>query len=318
MATPLVTVICTTYNHEKYIRDALNGFVLQKTTFPFKVIVQDDASTDGTASIIREYEAKHPLLFHCIYHQVNQYQLGVNKFRKFIEPLLGGKYVAYCEGDDYWIDKNKLQREIDYMEAHPDCSQCCHAYNKIRANDKALLFINRSAECERDLTPEELIMYNNPPQLCTQVFKREVVEFDMPCTALAKVGDYPLLLKSLLFGNVHYIDEVMSSYRVRADGSWSQRVYARIEKQSEHKQNIIVFLEAFNEYTEFKYNKPIKQKLQSIRFKVAMLNQHYAEARKCEWYSCAERTEKIEITTGRMSPKLAQFFKRIFRKTCGR
>ena len=226
--------------------------------------------------------------------------------------------MAYCEGDDYWIDKNKLQREVDYMEAHPNCSQCCHAYNKIRANDKGLLSINRSAECERDLTIEELIMYNHPPQLCTQVFKREVVELDMPITALAKVGDYPLLLKSLLFGNVHYIDEVMSSYRVSADGSWSKRVFAKVEKQNEHWQNIIAFLNAFNEYTEFKYDKFIEQKLQSIRFTVAMLNQRYAEAKKCEWYQNAARTQKFEITIGRVSPRLAQFIKKTYRKKRGR
>ena len=119
---PLVSVYCLTYNHAKYIKDALEGFVHQKTNFQFEVIVHDDASTDGTADIIKDYARKYPDIIVPIYQNENQYSKKVPITRTFVLPILKGKYYAACEGDDFWCDENKLQKQVDWLENNPEYS----------------------------------------------------------------------------------------------------------------------------------------------------------------------------------------------------
>lgn len=122
----LVSVCCITYNHAPYIRQCLDGFIMQKTNFKFEILIHDDASTDGTADIIREYEAKYPNILKPIYQTENQYSKGKNISATYNWPRAVGKYVAMCEGDDYWTDPLKLQKQVDFMEAHLECAVCFH------------------------------------------------------------------------------------------------------------------------------------------------------------------------------------------------
>ena len=124
--TPLVSVCTLAYNHEPYIRECLDGILMQKTNFAFELLIHDDASTDGTADIIREYEAKYPDIIKPIYQTENQYSKGVKINATIQFPRAKGKYIALCEGDDYWTDPLKLQKQVDFMEANPNCSLCCH------------------------------------------------------------------------------------------------------------------------------------------------------------------------------------------------
>lgn len=117
----MVTIKCCTFNHEPYIRDCLEGFVMQKTNFKFEAIVHDDASTDGTAAIIKEYAEKYPDIIKPILETENQYSKHDGSLDCIMLKHMHGKYIAYCEGDDCWIDPLKLQKQVDYMEAHPDC-----------------------------------------------------------------------------------------------------------------------------------------------------------------------------------------------------
>lgn len=116
----MVTIRCCTYNHEPYIRQCLEGFVMQKTNFRFEAIVHDDASTDGTAAIIREYAEKYPDIIKPIFETENQYSKRDGSLRRIMNAHTHGKYVAVCEGDDYWIDPLKLQKQVDFLETHPD------------------------------------------------------------------------------------------------------------------------------------------------------------------------------------------------------
>jgi Glycosyltransferases involved in cell wall biogenesis len=122
----LVSVSCITFNHEKYIAEALESFIMQKTRFNYEILIHDDASTDRTADIIREYEKKYPDLIKPIYQKENQYSKDVDVDDLNTERA-EGKYIALCEGDDYWTDPLKLQRQVDYLESHPDCTLCVHA-----------------------------------------------------------------------------------------------------------------------------------------------------------------------------------------------
>ena len=135
---PLVSIICTAYNQEKYIRNCLDGFLMQKTDFPYEIIVHDDASTDQTAEIIREYERKHPECIRAIYQTTNQYSQGIRIVQTFIYPKTRGKFIAYCEGDDYWTDPLKLEKQVTALYAHPDCRLCLHRVEDVSEDGRPI------------------------------------------------------------------------------------------------------------------------------------------------------------------------------------
>lgn len=130
----MVTIQCLAYNHKPYIRQCLDGFVMQKTNFRFEAIVHDDASTDGTASIIREYAEKYPNIIKPIFETENQYSKRDGSIGRIMKEHTHGKYIAMCEGDDYWTDSNKLQRQIDFLEREASYSFVCHRYNILEQN----------------------------------------------------------------------------------------------------------------------------------------------------------------------------------------
>ncbi|PUU67522.1 hypothetical protein DBB36_23560, partial [Flavobacterium sp. WLB] len=117
---PIVSILCDTFNHEKFITETLEGFLNQKTTFPFEIIVHDDASTDNTASIVTEFAQKYPLIIKTVLQKENQYSQKINFWSDITFPMAQGKYIALCEGDDYWIDELKLQKQVDFLESNPD------------------------------------------------------------------------------------------------------------------------------------------------------------------------------------------------------
>ena len=123
---PLVSINCITYNHKQYIRDAIEGFLMQITNFPVEILIHDDASTDGTVEIIREYEKQYPWLIKPVYQTENQYSKH-NSFISISKIQYGralGKYIAFCEGDDYWTDHYKLQKQVDFLESNVWVDNC--------------------------------------------------------------------------------------------------------------------------------------------------------------------------------------------------
>lgn len=128
----LVAIHCLVYNHEPYLRDCLEGFVMQKTNFPFVAVIHDDASTDASAAIIREYEEKFPNIIKPIYENENLYKKNKHLLRQIMNAAIdatAAKYVAMCEGDDYWTDPLKLQKQVDFMEANPEYGLCYTDYS---------------------------------------------------------------------------------------------------------------------------------------------------------------------------------------------
>ncbi|WP_372997158.1 glycosyltransferase family 2 protein [Marinobacter sp.] len=123
--TPLVSILCHCFNHEPFVKDALHGFLAQKTDFPFEIVVHDDASNDKTAQIIKEYAERYPRIVKPIYQTQNQYSLGLRP-AAYTMPAAKGQYFAFCEGDDYWLDPNKLQTQTDFLRLNPDYSVCGH------------------------------------------------------------------------------------------------------------------------------------------------------------------------------------------------
>ena len=122
----LVSVCVLSYNHEKYLRQCLDGILMQETSFPFEVRVHDDASKDKSQNIIKEYQERHPSIIKPVLQSENQYSKGGGILNRFLIPLCEGKYIALCEGDDYWTDPLKLQKQVDFLENHEDYSMCFH------------------------------------------------------------------------------------------------------------------------------------------------------------------------------------------------
>lgn len=177
--TPLVSVRCITYNHEQYIAQALDGFLMQKTTFPFEVIVHDDASTDNTANIIREYETKFPKIVKPIYETENQWSKPGNALGKIVNASLKGKYVAICEGDDYWIDNNKLQMQVDFLETNPDYGMCYTSFNILYQNSGIIekdLFNTNPVKYKSDYTLDEWVYKTGYIAPMSWVFKKELYD----------------------------------------------------------------------------------------------------------------------------------------------
>ena len=218
---PLVSIVCEAFNHEPFIRKCLDGFVMQKTDFPFEILIHDDASTDRTADIIREYEAKYPDLFRPIYQTENQYSKRIHLWVKYQFPRARGKYIATCEGDDYWTDPLKLQKQFDYMEAHPECSLCfhnamVHYYDGSRPDH---IFAKLK---DRDYTGVEAC-YDWIAHTASFFFRASVVEgYTKMMNQYKHIlnGDIPLVVECARQGKLHALPEVMSVYG-KHDSGWT-------------------------------------------------------------------------------------------------
>jgi glycosyltransferase involved in cell wall biosynthesis len=215
----LVSICCITYNHERYIRDAIESFLMQETEFPFEIVIHDDASTDTTAHIIREYEKNYPELIKPIYQTQNQFSKG--RFRPFFACLkkAKGKYVALCEGDDYWTDPLKLQKQVTFLEENPDYVITYTAVEAFNENGIVETYVGGAL---RDLSEEQL-KHTAPINTLTTCFRNVIKELP-PELSNAKLGD--LTIWSLLgaYGKGKFIGEIKpSAYRIHENGVFSKK-----------------------------------------------------------------------------------------------
>lgn len=211
---PLVSVKCMTYNHEKYISQALDGFLMQKTTFPFEVLVHDDASTDKTVDILREYEKRFPKIVKVIYEKENQYKF--NKHHEKINKLIKGKYLAVCEGDDYWTYPNKLQMQVKYLENHPEFVMCHTAARKYIEKDKKL---SRKKIGAIKQNYKQIFVNGNAIVTLTSIYRTSVYKeyLNQIPEAVRKtwdMGDLPLWLYFTKKYKVKHFNRVCGVYRV--------------------------------------------------------------------------------------------------------
>lgn len=230
--------MCTAYNHEKYIRQTLNGFVMQRTNFAFEAIVHDDASTDHTAAIIREYAEKYPDIIKPIYQTVNQYSQKVNIYRDIMAPLAQGQYIAYCEGDDYWTDPHKLQKQVDFLESNPEYAGTTHNCLFIDENGNEIESIYpmyRYCRAHRYTLKRYSRDVVYPGQFASLVYRRSAFAFGSPeeekdfYAMRITTGDKRTFLKLLMTGDLYCLEERMSAYRIvtQHGDSWSAANYGK-------------------------------------------------------------------------------------------
>lgn len=251
---PLVSIWCMTYNQVEYIRDAIEGFLMQKTNFSYEIVIHDDASTDGTIDVLKEYEKKYPKLIRVIYQKENIYshpnrKAIVDEIRK---KELYGKYVAYCEGDDYWTDAHKLQKQVDYMENHDECIMVTHNAIWQDCEKQAERILNDGLQTGR-VDMKELIYQKSLLLPTASIMIRNEYMYMTGFFNECSVRDYPLKLYVASNGYIYYIDEVMSVYRYMAKGSWSANTYKDRQKNILHNISMMKFLEKYNIYTNKEY-----------------------------------------------------------------
>lgn len=232
----MVTIRCITYNHERYIRQCLESFVMQKTNFRYEAIVHDDASTDRTADIIREYAEKYPEIIKPIFETENQYSKKDGSLSRIMNAHTHGKYVAMCEGDDYWIDSLKLQKQVDFLENNPDYTMCFHnAMEHWENSDKEdKLF---SSIKDRDYTGLEV--YSNwIIPTASVIFRRNIYDSILYNQAVLNpyfiFGDIVLFLTNAELGKLRGFNDTMSVYRRHSGGLTATKSYDRIWKQGTH------------------------------------------------------------------------------------
>lgn len=279
---PLVTVVCNTFNHEKYVKRALEGFLIQQTTFPFEIVIQDDASTDRTAEIIRRYEKRYPHIIRPIYETENLYSKHDGSWQRSLLSHLRGEYLAFCEGDDYWTDPKKLQDQVDVMEAHPEYTIC---FNRVQ-------FVHEDGSPCRYIAPPENEMKHGAVSLDAYVretFRKGFWVFQTSCFFLrhemyiwydnerkdfAEVfpcGDLPLVLACLMKGDGYYIDKVCGCYR-KTDTGATRGSEKESEKERVNWRRLNEAVRYFDRVTGRKYHDDIMHQIRLGEFKLDVLD----------------------------------------------
>lgn len=270
----LVSICCITYNHEDYIEKAIEGFLMQRTNFAFEILIHDDASTDGTADIIRKYQRKYPDVIKPILQKENQYSKGVRINITYNHPRAKGKYIALCEGDDYWCSPIKLQKQVDFMEKHTDCTLCFHAAMVIDVSSNTKCGIIRPYYKTMVLSDKKLFFGGGSfVPTASILYSKDALEDPPKFFYTCPVGDHVLALLLSTKGRVFYIDEVMSVRNLWVPNSWNTKYHHEYSDREKiiHLTRMIETIEEFNDYSYGKWNKDIARLLYAWRSQILFL-----------------------------------------------
>ena len=262
---PKVSVLVQTYNHAPYLRQCLNGLLSQKTSFDVEILIHDDASTDGSPDILKDFASRYPQIQLWL-QTTNQYTLG-NNAMMLNASRAKGEYLAICDGDDEWIDPLKLQRQADHLDQHPACALVVHAFEKVLATDES-----------KQVTvtyPKEVVeladMIRHPGcyfSYSTFMFRHKDLDFGEDFKVL-RITDLPRLLYSGIIGEIHYLRDVMSRYRKGVPQSYNYRNLITVDTTIAHTQRAIDF------FTRLKHHAPqhtslIDERLDGLRLRLCV------------------------------------------------
>lgn len=218
MKKPTLSILCLTYNQEKYVKQALESMLAQKTTFQFEILIHDDASTDATVKILRQYQKDYPEIVYVLFEKENQFTkeasaMVLNK----LFYIAKGKYISLCEGDDYFTDDTKLQHQVDFLEKNPEYSLCFHPVNVTYEDDDATDEVFPEWKKGEVFTLQKLLKQNFIQT--NSVVYRSLKDYSyLPIGFLP--GDWYLHIYHARFGKIGFINKVMSTYRRHKGGLW--------------------------------------------------------------------------------------------------
>lgn len=231
--SPLVSILCITFNHEKYIAQAIEGFLIQKTNFKFEIIIHDDASTDKNVEIIKSYQCKNPELFNCIFQTENQYSKKDGSLENAIFSAPRGKYIALCEGDDFWTDPYKLQKQVDFLEKNNEYGLVHHEADYFfQKNGKSVKNHHQTNKINpsNGFVFEELLNNNNiytPTVMFRTSLLKHFMDINVNVRSKFLMGDYVMWLEFSRHCKFYYIPESMATYRVLESSASKSTFYEK-------------------------------------------------------------------------------------------
>ena len=258
-----VTVLVTTYNHEQYIAQALDSVLMQETNCDYEIIIAEDCSTDRTRSIVLDFQRRNPEKIRLVLPAEN---LGCHGNRVFAQAFefAQGQYVALLDGDDYWTSPTKLQKQADFLDAHPECALCFHNALRIYEDENRAPFPQNFAGQKR-ISALEDIWEQNFVAYCTPMFRKDVLEtipewyYDLLC------ADWSLYILCAQHGKIGYIDEILGVYRIHSGGLWSR--LDAIQKL----EGLIAFYETMNANLDFRFNDIVEPLVSARRKELAVV-----------------------------------------------
>jgi glycosyltransferase involved in cell wall biosynthesis len=301
-----VSVCCLAYNHEKYIREAIESFVQQKTDFRYEILVNDDCSSDNTRKIIEECEIKYPGKVRGIYHNENQYSKGINVFFSNFSTSCKGEYIAICEGDDFWTSEDKLQKQVDFLDRNKDYSLCVHNTKILNLYNGTTKLFNRH-DCEYDIEMDDIIKWDqNLFHASSEVFRTEFLP-QMPRYCFnTKAGDYPFALYLRTQGKIRYLPEVMSVYRYGVEGSYTDNMKSS-DIIASYLQEHIDMLKKFNICTDNEFELEVSKKIKALEVEKMKMEGCFKKILRKEYKETIKNMpikSKIAIIIGLISPRL--------------
>ncbi|HYO16574.1 MAG TPA: glycosyltransferase [Thermoanaerobaculia bacterium] len=273
-----VSVSITTYNHERYIAEAIESVLMQRTSFDFELIVGEDRSRDRTREIVLDFERRYPEKVRAVLPEEN---LGGGGKRIFVETLrlCRGQYIAAMDGDDLWTSPEKLQIQADFLDAHPECSACYHDVINLYEDGLEGPPTSRDSGAKPFATLDDVVERCFVPA-CSPMFRREVVAelpawyFEMPW------GDWPLYILAAERGPIGHIDALLGAYRVHRGGMWSG--LGEVEKM----EGLVAFYRRIDVLLGFRHTKTIRHRSGRCYYRLASLyagGGETAKARSCAW-----------------------------------
>lgn len=246
-----VLVLCITYNHKEYIAQAIEGFLAQKVDFSYHIVIVDDASQDGTSEVIRQYACKYPSMISAYIAKKNLYNDPLRKeyYSQIYKEFYDSDYIAICEGDDCWIDYNKLKIQVDFLEINPQYVMCTH--NAIWEDSRTGEKRTYSPFIGNRLISKQEIVKNGSGNIATASFvMRYNLIFLDDKFPLCDVGDWPMLLFAITKGDVYYFEDKMSLYRYMHSGSWTHKIGNNLKNRINHRLGMIRFLQEYDRYSK--------------------------------------------------------------------
>lgn len=281
---PLLSVVMITYGHEKYIRESIEGVFIQKTNFPIELIISNDCSPDNTDEIVNKTIKNAPQNIKVKYFR-HQENIGMNRNHQWALQQTKGKYVAICDGDDYWINENKLQTQVDYLEQNPDYTICCHNFKILDKNTLLEESFLDKLHIKNSYTIEDLSK-NNIIATLTAVFRNKKIIYP-DWTKEAPLGDLILFLNIAQEGEIKYFHEKWAVYRKNV-GVWHKN-------KVDHLKMIELYSNLINDY---KHLKKVKNNLNTIRkkyIKAFLKELKPIEIFKSSYFNILSFIEKIKL-----------------------
>lgn len=254
----MVSVTCVAFNHEYCIAETMDSFLMQDTNFPFEILINDDASTDRTAEILKEYQSAYPNIVKPVLQTENQFSQHINTMA-ILYPLIKGKYVAFCDGDDYWTDNQKLQIQVDGLEKKPELDLCFH-YAHTLVNNKKVGIFAKHAENDTIINIQEVILGDGVfCPTASLLFTNRLISSLPAWFDTAIPGDYVAQIMGAANGGALYINRCMSVYRTGEVSSWTEsETLKNSQKRKQSLDNLVEQLTFINEQLNFKYDDEIE------------------------------------------------------------